>query len=51
MQQTSTFRPRKYDCFYVKFSAESNEFGLFFLKTTGSGQTMAKMASFGGLKF
>ena len=50
-KQTSTLRPRKYDCFYVKFSAESNGFGLFFLKTTGSGQTMAKMASFGGLKF
>ena len=31
-QQTSTVRPQKYGCFYVKFSAESNGFGLFFLK-------------------
>ena len=27
---TLTLRPEKYDCFYVKFSAESNELGLFF---------------------
>ena len=27
---TLTLRPEKYDCFYVKFSAESKELGLFF---------------------
>ena len=31
-QQTSTFRPQKCGCFYVKFSAESNELGLIFQK-------------------
>ena len=28
-QQTSTVRPQKYNLFYVKFSAQSNGFGLF----------------------
>ena len=41
-QQTSTVRRQKYGCFCVKFSAESNGFSLFFLKTTGSYQKMAK---------
>ena len=41
-QQTSTVRPQKYGRFYVKFSAQSNEFVLFSLNRSGSGQKMAK---------
>ena len=32
-----TIRRQKFGWFYVKCSVESNEFGLFFLKTIGSG--------------
>ena len=38
-QQTSALRPEKYGCFYVKFSAEFNRFGL---KTKESCHKMAK---------
>ena len=30
--QTSTLKPQKSGCFYVKFSPEFNELGLFFVK-------------------
>ena len=40
-QQTSTVRPQKCGLFYVKFSAQSNGFGLS-LKPAGSGQKIAK---------
>ena len=39
-QQTSTLTQQKFGWFYVKFSVESNELGLFFLKTTGKDQKM-----------
>ena len=38
-QQISALRPEKYGCFYVKFSAEFNGFGL---KTKESCHKMAK---------
>ena len=40
-QETSTVRPQKCGLFYVKFSAQSNGFGLS-LKPSGSGQKIAK---------
>ena len=41
-QQTSTLTRQKKIFFYSKFSAEFSEISLFFLKTTGRGQKMAK---------
>ena len=41
-QQSSTLRLQNCACFYIKFNAESNGLGLFFLKRTRSGQKIAK---------
>ena len=41
-QQTNLVARQKFGQFYVKFSVESNELGLFFLKTIGSGPKMVK---------